>query len=165
MPLTSANLVFGILRNAGALTPGIEPPTLIVCWGGHSINATNTNMPREVGNELGLREDGHLYRLWTRGQWKVKWKARLLVTRSSLIRIIVARVDGTINHCGWATKPNREWTTYDHVPDIEEASWSVRCVWPMASLFSWAGPSTAELLPYVGDHDARIMSINPCRLF
>lgn len=49
------NLVFGILRNAGALTPGIEP-NLIVCWGGHSINATEYQYTREVGNELGLRE-------------------------------------------------------------------------------------------------------------
>jgi hypothetical protein len=49
------NLVFGILRNAGALTPGIEP-NLIVCCGGHSINATEYQYTREVGNELGLRE-------------------------------------------------------------------------------------------------------------
>ncbi len=49
------NLVFGILRNAGALTPGIEP-NLIVCWGGHSINQTEYQYTREVGNELGLRE-------------------------------------------------------------------------------------------------------------
>lgn len=49
------NLVFGILRNAGTLTPGIEP-NLIVCWGGHSINATEYQYTREVGHELGLRE-------------------------------------------------------------------------------------------------------------
>ena len=49
------NLVFGILRNAGALTPGIEP-NLVVCWGGHSINPTEYQYTREVGNELGLRE-------------------------------------------------------------------------------------------------------------
>ncbi|MCW8345340.1 nucleotide 5'-monophosphate nucleosidase PpnN [Vibrio sp. ZSDZ65] len=49
------NLVFGILRNARALTPGIEP-NLIVCWGGHSINPTEYQYTREVGNELGLRE-------------------------------------------------------------------------------------------------------------
>ncbi|MFA0440410.1 LOG family protein [Vibrio sp. 10N.286.49.C2] len=49
------NLVFGILRNAGSLTPGIEP-NLIVCWGGHSINPTEYQYTREVGNELGLRE-------------------------------------------------------------------------------------------------------------
>ncbi|WP_117233563.1 nucleotide 5'-monophosphate nucleosidase PpnN [Vibrio maerlii] len=49
------NLVFSILRNARALTPGIEP-NLIVCWGGHSINPTEYQYTREVGNELGLRE-------------------------------------------------------------------------------------------------------------
>lgn len=54
-PAHITNLVFGILRNAGALTPGIEP-NLVVCWGGHSINATEYQYTREVGNELGLRE-------------------------------------------------------------------------------------------------------------
>ncbi|MEF1291691.1 nucleotide 5'-monophosphate nucleosidase PpnN [Vibrio sp. M260118] len=49
------NLVFGILRNAGALTIGLEP-NLVVCWGGHSINATEYQYTREVGHELGLRE-------------------------------------------------------------------------------------------------------------
>ncbi|UUM29874.1 nucleotide 5'-monophosphate nucleosidase PpnN [Vibrio japonicus] len=49
------NLVFGILRNAGALTPGIDP-NLVVCWGGHSINAVEYQYTREVGHELGLRE-------------------------------------------------------------------------------------------------------------
>ncbi|CAH0525051.1 nucleotide 5'-monophosphate nucleosidase PpnN [Vibrio hippocampi] len=49
------NLVFGILRNAGALIPGADP-NLIVCWGGHSINPTEYQYTREVGNELGLRE-------------------------------------------------------------------------------------------------------------
>ncbi|GAA5646405.1 MULTISPECIES: nucleotide 5'-monophosphate nucleosidase PpnN [Vibrio] len=49
------NLVFGILRNAGTLIPGIEP-NLVVCWGGHSINPVEYQYTREVGNELGLRE-------------------------------------------------------------------------------------------------------------
>lgn len=49
------NLVFGILRNAGALIPGALP-NLIVCWGGHSINPTEYQYTREVGHELGLRE-------------------------------------------------------------------------------------------------------------
>lgn len=49
------NLVFAILRNAGALHPGIEP-NLVVCWGGHSINETEYQYTREVGHELGLRE-------------------------------------------------------------------------------------------------------------
>ncbi|MCJ2375751.1 nucleotide 5'-monophosphate nucleosidase PpnN [Vibrio sp. ZSDZ34] len=49
------NLVFGILRNAGTLIPGIEP-NLVVCWGGHSINPVEYQYTREVGSELGLRE-------------------------------------------------------------------------------------------------------------
>ncbi len=49
------NLVFGILRNASALIPGITP-NLVVCWGGHSINPIEYQYTREVGNELGLRE-------------------------------------------------------------------------------------------------------------
>ncbi|NAW89480.1 MULTISPECIES: nucleotide 5'-monophosphate nucleosidase PpnN [unclassified Vibrio] len=49
------NLVFGILRNAGALVPGLEP-NLVVCWGGHSINPAEYQYTREVGHELGLRE-------------------------------------------------------------------------------------------------------------
>lgn len=47
--------MFGILRNARALTPGIAP-NLVVCWGGHSINGVEYQYTREVGNELGLRE-------------------------------------------------------------------------------------------------------------
>ncbi|WP_085342979.1 nucleotide 5'-monophosphate nucleosidase PpnN [Vibrio sp. ArtGut-C1] len=54
-PIHITNLVFGILRNARALTPGIEP-NLVVCWGGHSINGVEYQYTREVGNELGLRE-------------------------------------------------------------------------------------------------------------
>ncbi|WP_261815786.1 nucleotide 5'-monophosphate nucleosidase PpnN [Vibrio gallicus] len=49
------NLVFGILRNAKVLIPGVDP-NLIVCWGGHSINPTEYQYTREVGHELGLRE-------------------------------------------------------------------------------------------------------------
>ncbi|EEX65311.1 nucleotide 5'-monophosphate nucleosidase PpnN [Vibrio metoecus] len=49
------NLVFGILRNAGALIPGATP-NLVVCWGGHSINEVEYQYTREVGHELGLRE-------------------------------------------------------------------------------------------------------------
>ncbi len=49
------NLVFGILRNAGALIPGTEP-NLVVCWGGHSINSIEYQYTREVGHQLGLRE-------------------------------------------------------------------------------------------------------------
>ncbi len=49
------NLVFGILRNAKALHPGMDP-NLVVCWGGHSINPLEYQYTREVGHELGLRE-------------------------------------------------------------------------------------------------------------
>ncbi len=49
------NLVFAILRNAGALHINIEP-NLVVCWGGHSINPVEYQYTREVGHELGLRE-------------------------------------------------------------------------------------------------------------
>ncbi len=49
------NLVFGILRNSGALIPGITP-NLVVCWGGHSINPVEYQYTREVGAQLGLRE-------------------------------------------------------------------------------------------------------------
>lgn len=49
------NLVFGILRNAKVLIPGIEP-NLVVCWGGHSINEIEYQYTRLVGHELGLRE-------------------------------------------------------------------------------------------------------------
>jgi hypothetical protein len=41
--------VFGLLRNARVLHPG--DPNLVVCWGGHSIIATNTSTPsRSVTN-------------------------------------------------------------------------------------------------------------------
>lgn len=49
------NLVFSILRNANALQLDVEP-NLIVCWGGHSINAIEYQYTRDVGRELGLRE-------------------------------------------------------------------------------------------------------------
>ncbi|MFC0178686.1 nucleotide 5'-monophosphate nucleosidase PpnN [Thorsellia kenyensis] len=48
------NLVFAILRNAKTLRLG-EDPNLIVCWGGHSINAQEYQYSRNVGHELGLR--------------------------------------------------------------------------------------------------------------
>ncbi len=49
------NLVFSILRNARALHIG-EEPNMIVCWGGHSINAAEYLYARRVGSQLGLRE-------------------------------------------------------------------------------------------------------------
>ncbi|WP_318461733.1 nucleotide 5'-monophosphate nucleosidase PpnN [Photobacterium leiognathi] len=49
------DFVFSLLRNARTLHAG-EDPNIVVCWGGHSINATEYQYTREVGNELGLRE-------------------------------------------------------------------------------------------------------------
>lgn len=48
------NAVFHILRNAGVLTPAVEP-RLVVCWGGHSIRREEYEYAKEVGYELGLR--------------------------------------------------------------------------------------------------------------
>ncbi|CAK9884354.1 MAG: Pyrimidine/purine nucleotide 5'-monophosphate nucleosidase [Candidatus Erwinia impunctatus] len=55
---TNANatdLVFSVLRNARALLVG-EEPNMVVCWGGHSINAAEYQYCRQVGLQLGLRE-------------------------------------------------------------------------------------------------------------
>ncbi|EPH6926336.1 nucleotide 5'-monophosphate nucleosidase PpnN, partial [Providencia stuartii] len=49
------NVIFSILRNARTLHLD-EDPSMIVCWGGHSINETEYLYGRKVGNELGLRE-------------------------------------------------------------------------------------------------------------
>lgn len=48
------NQVFSILRNAKALSVGSDP-SLVVCWGGHSISQTEYRYCRAVGTELGLR--------------------------------------------------------------------------------------------------------------
>lgn len=48
------NATFHILRNAHILKPDHEP-SLIVCWGGHSIPAVEYNYSKKVGYELGLR--------------------------------------------------------------------------------------------------------------
>ncbi|OTA19769.1 hypothetical protein Xbed_02079 [Xenorhabdus beddingii] len=53
MHITST--IFSILRNAKALHIA-EDPNMIVCWGGHSINAKEYLYGRKVGSELGLRE-------------------------------------------------------------------------------------------------------------
>ncbi|MFT3762130.1 MAG: nucleotide 5'-monophosphate nucleosidase PpnN [Pseudoxanthomonas sp.] len=47
------NAVFGLLRNARILQPG--EPSLVVCWGGHSISRDEYNYTKQVGYELGLR--------------------------------------------------------------------------------------------------------------
>jgi len=48
------NAVFHILRNADAFIPRLEP-SLVVCWGGHSIGNDEYKYTKEVGYELGLR--------------------------------------------------------------------------------------------------------------
>lgn len=49
------NLVFHILRHAGAMRPHIKPD-MVVCWGGHSINRNEYEYTKKVGYELGLRK-------------------------------------------------------------------------------------------------------------
>lgn len=48
------NVVFDILRNARTMP--MFDPNIVVCWGGHSINAIEYQYTREVGYELGLRK-------------------------------------------------------------------------------------------------------------
>ncbi len=48
------NAVFEILRNARILKPHTEP-SLVVCWGGHSIGRIEYDYTKVVGYELGLR--------------------------------------------------------------------------------------------------------------
>lgn len=50
----TTDLIFMTLRNAKALRVSQEQ-NIAVCWGGHSINATEYQYAREVGHELGLR--------------------------------------------------------------------------------------------------------------
>ena len=47
------NAVFGLLRNARVLRP--QDPSLVVCWGGHSISRDEYLYTKQVGYELGLR--------------------------------------------------------------------------------------------------------------
>ncbi len=53
-PTHITHYVFDILRNAGALQAH-KDPNMIVCWGGHSINAYEYKYTKNVGYELGLR--------------------------------------------------------------------------------------------------------------
>jgi len=46
--------IFHILRNAAALTPN-RTPSLVVCWGGHSISTEEYQYTKVLGYELGLR--------------------------------------------------------------------------------------------------------------
>jgi predicted Rossmann-fold nucleotide-binding protein len=49
------NAVFKILRNAKVLIPEIAP-SLVVCWGGHSINRNEYEYTKDVGYQVGLRQ-------------------------------------------------------------------------------------------------------------
>jgi len=46
--------VFRLLRHANVLQVG-EQPSLVVCWGGHSINRMEYDYTKEVGYQMGLR--------------------------------------------------------------------------------------------------------------
>jgi predicted Rossmann-fold nucleotide-binding protein len=48
------NTVFHILRHANAMRPHVKP-SLVVCWGGHSISRHEYRYTKKVGYELGLR--------------------------------------------------------------------------------------------------------------
>lgn len=50
-----SNAVFLILRNAGILHPA-KDPSLVVCWGGHSISREEYDYSKEVGYQMGLRD-------------------------------------------------------------------------------------------------------------
>ncbi len=49
------NAVFDMLRNANALAPQVDP-SLVVCWGGHSIAREEYDYTKDCGYQLGLRE-------------------------------------------------------------------------------------------------------------
>ena len=49
------NAVFHVLRNSQVLHYGSKP-RLVVCWGGHSISRVEYDYTKEVGYQLGLRE-------------------------------------------------------------------------------------------------------------
>lgn len=51
----TTNLVFHILRHAGAMRPHVKPD-MVVCWGGHSIDRVEYEYTKKVGYELGLRK-------------------------------------------------------------------------------------------------------------
>lgn len=53
-PIHITSAVFHILRNARVLYTGLEP-SLIVCWGGHSISRSEYDYSKKVGYQLGLR--------------------------------------------------------------------------------------------------------------
>lgn len=51
----TTNIIFQILRNAGALIPNVKP-NIAVCWGGHSISQEEYDYAYRVGLALGLRK-------------------------------------------------------------------------------------------------------------
>lgn len=51
----TTNAVFHILRKAGTLQANRDP-SLVVCWGGHSISREEYDYSKAVGYQLGLRE-------------------------------------------------------------------------------------------------------------
>ncbi|MDR5898208.1 nucleotide 5'-monophosphate nucleosidase PpnN [Halomonas vilamensis] len=51
----TTNAVFHILRKAGTLKPSRDP-SLVVCWGGHSISRDEYEYTKDVGYHLGLRD-------------------------------------------------------------------------------------------------------------
>lgn len=53
-PDTLTDATFGILRNANAILPETDP-SLVTCWGGHSIKHNEYKYTKAVGYELGLR--------------------------------------------------------------------------------------------------------------
>ncbi len=48
------NFIFHLLRNSGVLVPR-RYPSLVVCWGGHSISREEYDYTKVVGHSLGLR--------------------------------------------------------------------------------------------------------------
>lgn len=50
----TSNAVFHLLRHADALVAG-RSPSMVVCWGGHSIGREEYDYTKEVGHQLGLR--------------------------------------------------------------------------------------------------------------
>ncbi|WP_163557616.1 nucleotide 5'-monophosphate nucleosidase PpnN [Halomonas sp. NO4] len=51
----TTNAVFHILRKAAVLKPGRDP-SIVVCWGGHSISREEYDYTKNVGYQLGLRD-------------------------------------------------------------------------------------------------------------
>ncbi len=49
------NAVFEVLRHAKVLESNVEP-SVVVCWGGHSIGRVEYDYTKEVGYQLGLRD-------------------------------------------------------------------------------------------------------------